>query len=139
MTIEAVGRLMHKVFKASDGFLLHRVRGWFQSETVDYVAPVRLTETISTRICPSTIKPIRSVLARDGGRPLVKVVSAGRIRFGAFPFPHTILIGGGCLTPPAYTIDGNGTAKIQKHSHWLSRSIQCVIKLDGATIQTEHQ
>ena len=51
------------------------------------------------------------------------------------------LLIGGCSDAyqQIYTIDGNGTAKIQKHSHWLSRSIQCVIKLDGATIQTEHQ
>ena len=37
-----------------------------------------------------------------------------------------------------FTISQFGTAKIEKHRHWLSRSILCVITLDGDIIQWSH-
>ena len=36
-------------------------------------------------------------------------------------------------------IDGQGTFRTDKFGHWISRSRDCVIILDGQTIQTEHQ
>ncbi len=48
---------------------------------------------------------------------------------------------GGAQVPTSrqtFTIDEDGTFKIEKHGHWLSRSTNCVITLDGRVIQERH-
>lgn len=49
-----------------------------------------------------------------------------------------LLIGQDDTYRQVFTIDENGTSKIEKHGHWLSRSRNCVIKLDGEVIQESH-
>ncbi|MDD6031611.1 MAG: hypothetical protein PUE68_12430, partial [Kiritimatiellae bacterium] len=50
-----------------------------------------------------------------------------------------LLIGGEDAYSQEFSIDGDGTAKIWKYGHWLSRSRDCQIRLDGNVIQEEHQ
>ena len=38
-----------------------------------------------------------------------------------------------------FTIEEDGTSKVEKFGHWLSRGRYCKIILDGQTIQTEHK
>ena len=49
-----------------------------------------------------------------------------------------LLIGQEDTYKQIFSIDTNGTAKIEKHGHWLSRSRNCVIMLDGKVIQEGH-
>ena len=50
-----------------------------------------------------------------------------------------LLIGGRTdVYSQIFTINQFGTAKIEKHGHWLSRSVLCVITLDGEIIQWSH-
>jgi hypothetical protein len=69
--------------------------------------------------------------------------------FGALPIPeyeaHTnsttrpLLIGGRTdLYTQKFRIDEDGTARIDKFGHWLSRSRNCRIILDGKTVQWTH-
>ena len=37
-----------------------------------------------------------------------------------------------------FTIDAEGTSRVEKFGHWLSRGRYCKIILDGQTIQTEN-
>lgn len=50
-----------------------------------------------------------------------------------------LMVGGRMdLYKQVWHIDAQGTYRTDKFGHWISRSRNCVIKLDGTTIQTGH-
>lgn len=72
------------------------------------------------------------------GRPIDLQINAPDLEDRSDEGSRLLLIGDSGTYHQIFTIDENGTFKIEKHGHWLSRSTNCVITLDGRVIQERH-